>query len=137
MNLTNRPVYQKRTTSPKKRNRAETEHWASEYGSDDEYLAFVRTLPSAYDGRYDYVDGMAKCQAAHYRNADNSGISTKPPFSAIPLTAAQHMLQHAVGQYNFMERERWEYLIEWHLRRWIASKGYTLPPTPEPRYKLA
>lgn len=89
MNLTSQPPYQRHTI----RRRSKP--------NDKEFLAWLRTLPSAYSGK-------VPCVAAHYRTAANSGVGCKPLFSAIPLTDSEHKLQHQIGQYNFMPREWWE-----------------------------
>lgn len=78
---------------------------------DKQFLAWLKTQPSAYSGEY-------PCDSAHYRTAFNSGTGCKPLFSAIPLTRAEHMEQHRVGQFNFMPREWWESQVEYHLNKW-------------------
>lgn len=122
-NLTGRMVYPKHARKPTKKPRGEAESPWARYGSDEEFLAFVRTLPSAYDGRYDYIDGIPRNQACHYRTAENSGISIKPPYSAISLTAEQHRMQHRVGTFSFMHRAWWEYSVQATLEAWARSKG--------------
>jgi hypothetical protein len=96
---------------------------ARKKGSDKKYLLWLRTQPSAIDGHMDYDPdtGQRWCDPCHYRTAANSGVGCKPEYSAIPLTHAQHLEQHRVGQFNFRPREWWEYQTEKHLRRWIES----------------
>jgi hypothetical protein len=90
------PIY--RNSKRKKRN-------------DQAFLGWLRTLPSA-------VSGGMPCVAAHYRTAANSGIACKPLYSAIPLTDAEHKLQHQIGQYNFRPREWWEKKVEFYVNEW-------------------
>lgn len=96
--------------------KAERESPWFQFGTDEQYKAWCRKRPSAYSGKNENV------VYAHYRTAANSGVGMKPPFSGIPLTFTEHNLQHRVGQYSFMERERWEYLVNQHLRLWAESR---------------
>ena len=70
---------------------------------------------------YDPDTGMSWCDPCHYRTAKNSGMGCKPEYSAVPLTHAQHLEQHRIGQFSFMPRAWWERQVELHLERWIAS----------------
>lgn len=97
MNLTGQRVYAKPTDDDRKQ--------------DQQYLSWIRTQPSAYSG-------MVPSIAAHYRTAENSGTGTKPLFSAIPLTRAEHEIQHRIGTFNFSPREWWEEQVRLHLERW-------------------
>ena len=96
---------------------------ARKKGSDRQYLLWLRTQPSALSGGMDYDPdtGMSFCDPAHFRTAKNSGTGTKPEYSAIPLTHAEHLRQHRIGQFAFQPREWWERQVEKYLRRWIAS----------------
>jgi hypothetical protein len=108
MNLTGQKVYQKgRRTKHEKPN-------------DKNYLAWLRTQPSALSGGF-------PCVVAHYRTAKNSGTGIKPLFSAIPLLQSEHEEQHRIGQYNFMPREWWEEMTGIYLRRWIRETGAEMP----------
>jgi len=112
------PIYR---TKKHKRNRAEQESPWSQYGTDADYQAWCRTRPSAYNPRNN--PSNSKIEYCHYRTAANSGIGCKPPYSGIPMTMQEHQLQHRVGTFNFMSRERWEYLVNQHLEMWAASKA--------------
>ena len=112
-NLTGRPVTSK--GGKPKRIKSST-HWAAEYGTDEEFQAFVRKLPSA-------LSGQAPCVFAHYRTAANSGIGIKPEFSGIPLTPDEHAEQHRIGTFAFMPRSWWEREVDRHLRLWAQSKA--------------
>lgn len=92
MNLTSQKPYEKHT---KRKRKVE---------NDDKYLQWLRTQRSAYSKRWPTV-------AAHYRTANNSGIGIKPPFSAIPLTKAEHDEQHRIGTFKFAQRSWWEAMV--------------------------
>lgn len=76
--------------------------------NDDDYLRWLRTLPSALSGGY-------PTEACHYRTARNSGVGIKPMYSAIPLTPLEHREQHRIGQYNFMPRDWWEEKVAYYV----------------------
>lgn len=113
------PIY--RVKKHKKKPRAEEESPWSKYGTDAQFLEWLRRRPSAVSGRYDYNDGVGRCEACHYRHAGNSGWGMKPPYSAIPLTHKEHILQTKITQYKFMPKERWEYLVGFYLQEWAKS----------------
>lgn len=100
MNLTNRPV----TPKGEKRKRQKPH--------DREYLTWLRLQKSA-------LSGKEPCDPCHYRTAYNSGIATKPLYSAIPLTREEHLRQHQIGQFNFMPREWWDEQLEIHLLAFV------------------
>lgn len=93
-------------------------------GSDRAYLLWLRSQPSAIDGQMDYDrdTGQRWCVPAHYRTAANSGTGCKPEYSAIPLTHAQHLEQHRIGQFNFKSRSWWQKQVRIHLTRWIKER---------------
>lgn len=93
-------------------------------GTDNEFLEFLRSQKSAVSGEWGTWNmglGIGRCQACHYRTANNSGIGTKPEYSAIPLTYDEHRNQHDIGQYNFKPRDWWESQVEHYLNKWIES----------------
>ncbi len=96
---------------------------ARKKGTDKQFQLWLRTQPSAIDGRMDYDPdtGQSWCDPCHYRTAMNSGTGCKPEYSAIPMTHAQHSEQHRIGQFNFQPREWWEAKTTLNLKRWIAS----------------
>lgn len=62
-------------------------------GTDKQFQAYVRKLPSCLDGN---THGIVY---AHVRRANNSGTSIKPDYSGIPLTDPQHsQSQHQSGE---------------------------------------
>ena len=93
-------------------------------GSDKQFLEWLKHQPSAIDGGmdYDWDTGTSWCDPCHYRTAKNSGTGCKPKYSAVPLTHAQHLEQHRIGQFNFRPREWWEAKVRSYLERWIASR---------------
>lgn len=69
-------------------------------GSDKEYQEWCRHQPSAIDGNGDLDEraGELRCEPAHVRRAGEAGTGYKPPYATIPLTHAQHALQHSAGE---------------------------------------
>lgn len=100
---------------------------AEALGTDAEYQDWVRTQPSAYSGGCDWDcdKGEPRCEYAHVRRARDSGTGYKPKFSGIPLTHAEHHIQHQHGESALegldMEKKAGEYLA-----KWIKIKLYQL-----------
>lgn len=116
MNLTNRPVTPKGGKKVNRVGKSERESPWYQFGTDKEFQEFVRKQPSALStSKKDIV-------FAHYRTAKNSGTANKPPFSGIPLTFEEHLIQHQIGQFNFMPRWWWETHVNMYLNEWVASK---------------
>lgn len=67
-------------------------------GTDAEFREWVKKQPSCISGKYDCVEGGAVNIAAHVRRAAASGTGYKPPYSCVPLTNAEHQLQHQHGE---------------------------------------
>ncbi len=65
-NLTGRPVVPKFLKRSRKDRIRKSTQWASAYGTDEEFQAFVRKLLSA-------LSGNGPCNFAHYRTAANPG----------------------------------------------------------------
>jgi hypothetical protein len=94
-------------------------------GTDKQYLEWLKTRISALDGDQDfgYEDGEGRCVPAHYRRVEHgSGTGIKPEYCAIPLTNAQHQLQHAQGHDAIGSDEWWaenriNYLTTWAWER--------------------
>ncbi len=85
-------------------------------GSDEQFLAFVRTQKCcARSGTP--CDGPV--QAAHvWRLKSGFGKGVKGPYSAVPLCAAHHRLQHnngedAIGGRAYMEQKAQETRVAW------------------------
>jgi hypothetical protein len=103
-------------------------------GSDEDFLAFVRTLKCvAHDNQCggDIV-------AAHVRRiADGAGTGIKPDYAAVPMCHAHHHKQHQHGESSIAPKDQWdkwriETVSEW---AWLALKATlgheswtTLPP---------
>src|SRR5262245_14745507 len=45
-----------------------------------------------------FVNGEGRCVAAHVRRASDSGTAYKAAYSCVPLTDAEHRLQHQKGE---------------------------------------
>ncbi len=84
--------------------------------NDNAYLEWLRSQPCCVCG------ASPRSQAAHYRTAANSGIGIKPLRSAIPLCYPCHAESHRIGTYNFMAKEKWEELVDKHLKMFNNSK---------------
>lgn len=72
---------------------------------NDDFKDFCRKRPSAYSGKNDNV------------------VFVKYDDSGIPLTMKEALMCRSVGKFHFMERERWEYLVDKHLRMWADDKS--------------
>lgn len=89
-------------------------------GTDAEYLKWVKRMPSAISGEFsEYHDGVGFCMPAHVRRVEHgSGTAIKPPYSAIPLTKAEHDLAHhkgdsAIGSEEWWAKMRVTYVSDW------------------------
>ncbi len=102
----------------KKPGKSERSHWASEYGTDAEYLRWLSYQPSCVDGSFhQWQDGVGRNIAAHVRRQNRgAGLGKKPPFSAIPMTQEQHLGE---SDYPIEQRVAWADL---HLKRWVRTR---------------
>lgn len=68
--------------------------------TDKDFQAWVRRQPSCISGCFsEWVDGEGRCEFAHVRRvARGSGVGIKPAFSGVPLTHAEHAMQHQHGE---------------------------------------
>lgn len=90
-------------------------------GTDGEYRAWIQLQPSIVSKQFsEYVNGEGRCVAAHVRRvANGSGTSIKPKFACVPLTDAEHQLQHNKGESHFaggqafFDRKRAELCLAW------------------------
>ncbi len=103
---------------------------------DNKYMAWIRRQPSCVSGHQDWFEkyGEGRCVYAHIRRARNSGVGHKPLYHGVPLTQAEHQLQHDKGEKALLEAYRvphtnakqWfddqatEYLARW--KREIGSR---------------
>jgi len=96
---------------------------AAKKGLDTDYLAWLRTMPSAILGLYGaWQDGEGRNEPAHVRRVSHgSGIAEKPPYSAIPLTHDEHAMQHQKGEEIFAPREWYEEQACRYLAMWINN----------------
>ena len=87
--------------------------------SDKNYREWIQRQPSCISGEYsEYVDGEGRCIAAHVRRAKNSGIGMKPEFSCVPLTDAEHRLQHQHGETYLAPKAWWDEQVEIYRQRY-------------------
>jgi len=79
--------------------------FANAVGTDAEYHAWIQRQKSCVSHQYsEYVDGEGRCVAAHVRRASDAGTAFKPEFHQVPLTDAEHQLQHASGESEVLRR---------------------------------
>lgn len=99
-------------------------------GTDDKFRAWVQRQPSAYSGDFsEFVDGEGRCIAAHVRRAGESGTSYKAEYACIPLTNAEHQLQHqkgesALGGKEWCDKMRLKYVEQWAWDTLKAKLGH-------------
>ena len=80
--------------------------WAA-VGSDDDFLAWVRTQPSALSGQAGTDENPVV--AAHVRRiADGAGTGIKPQYAAIPLLHTEHTEQHQHGESKLADSDWWD-----------------------------
>lgn len=106
------------------RNKSEREHWAVAYGSDREFIEFVRSQPSCISGAWstwNYKLGEGRCEAAHWRTAATSGTAFKAPYSCIPLTHTEHRRQHQSGCEILGDRNWWKMTAEHYVMLWVKT----------------
>lgn len=113
--------------------------WAA-VGTDKDYLEWVKRQKSAISGEFSeyHDDGEAFCIPAHVRRVEHgSGTAIKPPYSAIPLTRAEHDQAHQHGDTNLRPDEWWDkmrikYVSKWAyevLKKTMFYDSYTnMPP---------
>lgn len=86
-------------------------------GTDADYRAWLRRQSCAY--RSGVIGCEGGSEAAHVRRvADGAGTGIKPEYSAIPLCAGHHRIQHshgegALGGRQWFDKQRIEYLVQW------------------------
>lgn len=89
-------------------------------GTDAEFREWIQKQPSWHSGKFsEYVNGEGRCIAAHVRRvANGAGTSIKPEYACVPLTDAEHSLQHQDGESALATTEEWdrariEYVEQW------------------------
>ena len=70
----------------------------------------MQTQPSCISGTFgEYLEsGEGRSVAAHVRRASMAGTAFKPLFSAVPISQAEHLLQHQHGEEYFHPKEWWD-----------------------------
>lgn len=92
-------------------------------GTDDEFLAWIRTQPSAHSKEFsEFINGQGRCEAAHVRRSNNAGTGIKPEYSAIPLTHDEHALQHQQGESAIRDREWFDSQASKYRVLWAKTK---------------
>lgn len=93
-------------------------------GTDKQFREWVQRQPSCLSGRFsEYLeDGTGRCIAAHVRRARDSGTAFKAEYSCVPLTHAEHLLQHQHGESALMPKEWWDRKRLEYLQHWIMSR---------------
>lgn len=68
--------------------------------NDRDFQAWVRRQPSCISGDFsEWVDGQGRNEFCHVRRVSNgSGMGIKPLFSGVPMTHAEHAMQHQYGE---------------------------------------
>lgn len=93
---------------------------AKEKGIDAEYQAWVRLWPSCLSDAYsEVVNGVGKCEFAHVRRAEESGVAYKPEYSGVPLTHCEHAMQHQKGESVFCAPEWFDKQAAKYLTMWV------------------
>jgi hypothetical protein len=89
-------------------------------GTDKQFREWVQRHPSCISGRFsEYLEnGEGRCVAAHVRRAGESGTGFKAEFACLPMTQAEHLLQHQKGEIvfggkEFFDEQRIRYLLLW------------------------
>lgn len=91
-------------------------------GSDKQYREWVRRQPSCLSGQFsEWVNGQGRCVAAHVRRAGESGTGHKGDYACVPLTDAEHRLQHQHGETALMPKEWWDSMRIKYLTMWVAT----------------
>jgi hypothetical protein len=98
-------------------------------GTDEQYRQWIQLQPSAYSGEFsEWINGDGRCEAAHVRRASDAGTGYKPPYSCIPLTHAEHALQHTQGEQalhpkEWFDKKRADYLVKWAKQTLLKHLG--------------
>jgi hypothetical protein len=142
MNLTGQPVYAKgqkrkarsRPPSPASSGNSELEQLARKKGTDKQFRDWIQSQPSCLTGQFsEWTEKGWRNPACHVRRAGESGTGHKAEYACIPMTHAEHRIQHQRGEilvlmaYLGKEWDR-EKAREWfdrkridYLQRWLTS----------------
>jgi len=90
-------------------------------GTDDGFLAWIRTQPSAVSGK------TVNIEASHVRRVKfGAGTGIKPPFCAIPLTHGEHALTHQNGESALKPPEWFEKKAMEFREAWVKKNIYSV-----------
>ena len=70
-------------------------------GTDEDFLHWIRKQPSCLSGAHDWdeLNGEGRNEPAHVRRiSEGAGEGTKPDYYCVPMTHAEHFLQHQSGE---------------------------------------
>lgn len=98
--------------------------------TDAKFEDWIRQQPSCIDGDYDYSEQYpeGRCEIAHVRRAGPSGTAHRPPYNGVPMTHAQHSLQHQQGELAVLVK--WDVLRSKEdqtvdqAKKWFDSKAF-------------
>lgn len=118
-----------------RRDLEEVRQTAALVGTDEQYLAWLRTQPSFISGKFsEWLHGEGRNPSCHVRRSVHSGIACKPIYSAVPMTNEEHADQSNKGEAYCLGRHTAKY--PWtkeeaklffdnaaivHLIRWIRT----------------
>lgn len=99
-------------------------------GPESAFEDWIRAMPSVISGEFDWdgEKGEGRNQCCHIKVvSEGSGTAEKPPYFAVPMTAAEHAMQHQSGYSAVADLPEGE-ALEWfrkqaeHYRTEWASK---------------
>lgn len=73
-------------------------------GTDKEFREWITTQHSCLSKTFDHEGDREYTIACHVRRAANAGTGMKPAFSCVPMTNAEHQLQHQHGEAQLLNR---------------------------------
>lgn len=90
--------------------------------NDKAFQEWVRTQPSCISGGFsEWVDGVGRNEYCHVRRvANGAGVGIKPPFSGVPMTHAEHAMQHQHGEAHLLAAYG---IIADDAAAWFAAKA--------------
>lgn len=83
---------------------------------DKKFLNFLRGLPCCVCGK------PPRSQAAHVRLGGRGGMGQKPLFSAVPLCATCHNIQHNQSHESIAKSDWWLDKADYCLDLWESEK---------------
>lgn len=94
-------------------------------GTDEEFREWVKHQPSCISrafSEWDHELGVGYCIPAHIRHVSRgSGTATKPEYSCVPVTNAEHQNMHRFGDSYYFPKAEWADMADEYLEMWINS----------------